>query len=61
GLADGGDPAVLAACVHTEHYGTRSAALISLSAGVDTLPRILVADGHPCESPFVDASSLWSS
>ena len=60
GLPDGVDPAVLAACVHTERYGTRSAALISIPEDRAAVPHIRVADGHPCVSVFADASSLWS-
>jgi uncharacterized protein with NRDE domain len=48
----------LAACVHTEDYGTRSSALIRVPAA-DAPPEVLYADGHPCTSPFLDAGALW--
>ena len=49
----------LASCVHTEHYGTRSASLIRVPLRVDRLPEVLVADGPPCATSFVDVSSRW--
>jgi uncharacterized protein with NRDE domain len=48
-----------AACVHTEGYGTRSAALVSVPAA--GLPHMTVADGPPCRAPFVDVGALWSA
>jgi len=47
------------ACVHTEGYGTRSAALVTVPA--EGKPRMSVADGAPCCTPFVDVSELWST
>ena len=47
-----------AACVHTDGYGTRSAALVLVPA--EGLPSMWVADGPPCRTPFVDVSALWS-
>jgi uncharacterized protein with NRDE domain len=46
-----------AACVHTETYGTRSAAVITVPA--HGLPKILAADGPPCTAPLQDYSALW--
>jgi uncharacterized protein with NRDE domain len=60
GLPEGVSPAALAACVHTELYGTRSAALLRVPADPGARPSMLVADGHPCTSPLADASALWS-
>jgi uncharacterized protein with NRDE domain len=37
----------LAACVHTDAYGTRSSTLVGVPAATDRRPRVLVADGHP--------------
>jgi uncharacterized protein with NRDE domain len=51
--------ATLAACVHTEDYGTRSSTIVSVPAVAASLPRVLVADGHPCTSAFVDMSGLF--
>jgi uncharacterized protein with NRDE domain len=52
-------PATLAACVHTEEYGTRSAALIRVPARAAGRPEVRVADGPPCTTPFVDAGGYW--
>jgi uncharacterized protein with NRDE domain len=52
-------PELSAACVHTGTYGTRSAMIVTVRpAG---RPRLLVADGPPCQVPFEDATSLWAS
>jgi uncharacterized protein with NRDE domain len=51
--------ATMAACVHTDDYGTRSAALVRVSAEPDCRAEMLVADGPPCTVPFVDVSPLW--
>ena len=51
--------ATLAACVHTDDYGTRSSTIVSVPAVAAALPRVLVADGHPCTSAFVDMSGLF--
>ncbi len=48
----------LAACVHTERYGTRSSTIVQVDRG-DEPPRVRVADGPPCEVPYVDASACW--
>jgi len=60
-LPDGVDPAVFAACVHTDRYGTRSAAIVRVPDDRGSLPEVMVADGHPCTSPFLDVGSLWRS
>jgi uncharacterized protein with NRDE domain len=52
--------ASLAPCVHADGYGTRSSAMVRLSEDPAELPELLVADGPPCEVPFVDARHLWS-
>jgi len=49
----------LAACVHTETYGTRASTLVGVPADPGHHPRVLVADGHPCTAPFVDATGLF--
>jgi uncharacterized protein with NRDE domain len=53
--------ATLASCVHTDDYGTRSAALVRVPSASDTRPEILVADGPPCSHPFCSASARWSA
>lgn len=54
--AKGRLPPLLAACVHTEIFGTRSSSLIALDpAGGLTW---LATEGPPCTSPFQDYSQL---
>ena len=63
-LTEENDPRPLqlsAACVHTGHYGTRSATLIVIPAASDAMPRVYYADGPPCITPLKDASQLWSA
>ena len=45
-----------AVCIHTEHYGTRSASLIALDPG--RVARYLFADGPPCRTAFQDFTAL---
>jgi uncharacterized protein with NRDE domain len=52
--------ATLAACVHTDDYGTRSAALVRVPEDPTERPEMQVADGPPCTSPFVDVGSSWT-
>ena len=52
--------ATLAPCVHADGYGTRSSALLRLGVDDALAPELLVADGPPCTTPFVDARRLWS-
>ncbi|HEY5251745.1 MAG TPA: NRDE family protein [Acidimicrobiales bacterium] len=52
-------PETLAACVHTDDYGTRSSTLIRVPADTDAFPEVQYADGHPCTAPFIDAGPLW--
>lgn len=49
----------LAACVHTDEYGTRSSTIVSVASSPARHPQVLVADGHPCTSPYVDATDLF--
>jgi uncharacterized protein with NRDE domain len=46
-------------CVHLDGYGTRSSCLVAISDDPAATPRVLVADGPPCVTPFEDATSLW--
>ena len=50
----------LAACVHTEEYGTRSSTIVLVPSGADR-PHVEVADGHPCTHRFEDVSYLWTA
>lgn len=54
---------VSAACVHAEGYGTRSGMIVSVPARATDhgVPRVLVADGPPCETPMQDATGLWAA
>ncbi len=52
--------ATMAACVHTDDYGTRSAAVVRVPAGQGR-PEMLVADGPPCTTTFEDVTALWSA
>ena len=54
-------PATLAACVHTDGYGTRSAALVRVPRMEDGRPEMLVAEGPPCTVPLVDVSARWAT
>jgi uncharacterized protein with NRDE domain len=47
------------ACVHTESFGTRSAALVQVPA--EGRPRMWVADGPPCSASFASVEDLWTS
>jgi uncharacterized protein with NRDE domain len=48
-----------AACVHTEHYGTRSAMIISVGQAGE--PRVSAAGGPPCVTPLLDVTGMWAS
>jgi uncharacterized protein with NRDE domain len=47
-----------AICIHSEHYGTRSASLVALDRG--RVVDYLAADGPPDEAPFTDRIALFS-
>lgn len=48
--------ALTANCIHSEHYGTRSATILALSP--ERITAYLHADGAPCVTPFRDMQSL---
>jgi uncharacterized protein with NRDE domain len=50
---------VRAACVHTEHYGTRWSCVITVPSGAAQRPTLRYADGPACRAAYTDASSLW--
>jgi uncharacterized protein with NRDE domain len=52
-----------AACVHADGYGTRSGMIVSVpaSAADGGVPRVLVADGRPCEVPMQDMTGMWAA
>jgi uncharacterized protein with NRDE domain len=51
-------PALSAACVHGEAYGTRSAMTVRVPAA--GLPSVRVADGRPCEHDLRDVTGMWT-
>ena len=46
-------------CVHLEAFGTRSSCLVRVATGTG-MPRVWVADGPPCTTPYADVSALWA-
>ena len=48
-------------CVHLDGYGTRSSCILRCDEDTTVPPRLWVADGPPCEAPFVDLSRLWTA
>ncbi len=47
-----------ASCVHLDTFGTRSSCLVRVGAGT-SVPRMWVAPGPPCSTPYDDVSALW--
>ncbi len=45
-----------ATCIHSAHYGTRSATILAVAP--DRVLHYLHADGPPCTTPFTDRSAL---
>jgi uncharacterized protein with NRDE domain len=56
-LPAGEDLPNAANCVHREGFGTRSSCLIRVPA--QGLPRLWVADGPPCSTPYPEYTALW--
>jgi uncharacterized protein with NRDE domain len=52
-------PALTAACVHADGFGTRSSAIITVP--VSGLPAVAVAAGKPCMTPMRDVTALWTT
>jgi hypothetical protein len=46
------------ACVHGDAFGTRSS-MIVLVPEAERPSSVYVADGRPCEVPFVDETDRW--
>ncbi len=59
GAGEGRPLPTLAACVHTDTYGTRSSTVVGVPAASGRHPQVLVADGHPCTSAYVDVTDLF--
>jgi uncharacterized protein with NRDE domain len=59
--------ALTACCVHSPEFGTRSSVIVAVSDGAnsavsgraESAVSVLVADGPPCQVPFVDCRELW--
>lgn len=46
-------------CVHLDAFGTRSSCIVRVAARTG-MPRVWVADGPPCTTPYADFSGLWA-
>jgi uncharacterized protein with NRDE domain len=46
-------------CVHLDEFGTRSSCLVRVGASLSAPPRVWVADGPPCQTPYAEVSGLW--
>lgn len=57
-IPEGEDRSNAANCVHLEEFGTRSSCLVRVTARDDP-PRIWVADGPPCSTPYHEVSAMW--
>ncbi|HTU37028.1 MAG TPA: NRDE family protein [Acidimicrobiales bacterium] len=57
-VPDGEERPNAANCVHLEEFGTRSSCLVRVPAA-DAPPRLWVADGPPCATPYEEATWLW--
>ncbi len=47
-------------CVHLETFGTRSSCMVRVPSAPAVAPRVWVADGPPCTTPYEDVSGLWT-
>jgi uncharacterized protein with NRDE domain len=56
-IPEGDERSNAANCVHLEGFGTRSSCIVRVPDG--GLPRLWVADGPPCATPYVEAGELW--
>ena len=50
-----------APCVHTEKFGTRWSGIVTVPSIDAELPVVRYADGSPCTTDYVEASSMWSA
>jgi uncharacterized protein with NRDE domain len=57
-IPEGDERPNAATCVHLDSFGTRSSCIVRVPAG-DGPPRVWVADGPPCATPYEEASALW--
>jgi len=56
-IPEGDERANAANCVHLEGFGTRSSCIVRVPDS--GLPKLEVADGPPCATPYVAADALW--
>ena len=57
-IPEGDERPNAANCVHLEGFGTRSSCIVRVPDG-GGLPRLWVADGPPCATPYDEAGELW--
>jgi uncharacterized protein with NRDE domain len=60
-IPEGDERPNAATCVHLDGFGTRSSCLVRVGADASELPRLWVADGPPCTTPYEDGSALWGA
>lgn len=61
-MPEGDERPNAANCVHLESFATRSSCIVRVpaaTAGTAALPRLWVADGPPCATPYTEATGLW--
>jgi uncharacterized protein with NRDE domain len=60
-IPEGDERPNAATCVHLDGFGTRSSCLVRVGADASEPPRLWVADGPPCTTPYEDGSALWGT
>jgi hypothetical protein len=60
-IPEGDERANSANCVHLEQFGTRSSCLVRVGTDPSELPRVWVADGPPCTTPYMEVGALWGA
>jgi hypothetical protein len=58
-IPEGDERPNAANCVHLESFGTRSSCIVRVANGAAP-PRMYVADGPPCVTPYMETSGLWT-
>jgi uncharacterized protein with NRDE domain len=58
-IPEGDERPNAANCVHLDTFGTRSSCLVRVGEA-SAPPRIWVAPGPPCSTPYEEAGSLWA-
>jgi uncharacterized protein with NRDE domain len=57
-LPEGDERPQAANCVHLEGFGTRSSCIVRVPASTAP-PRVWVADGPPCATPWAEVTGAW--